>query len=201
MHIADGVIAAPVLVGATVLAAAGTVVGVRRMTPSDVPKTALMASTFFVASLVHLPVGVSSVHLLLPGLMGAVLGWLAFPALLAALAMQLLTLGYGGVTTLGVNLLVFAVPALVASAAARSLFRWMPRRLPFVGAIIGAGGVAGAGLVVVTVLALSGRAFLPAAGLLFAAHLPIMVIEGLVVAAALPALHRLRPDLMAATNP
>jgi len=201
VHIADGVLATPVLVAATAVAAGGVAIGLRRMTPSDVPKTALMASTFFVASLIHVPVGVSSAHLLLPGLMGVILGWLAFPALLIALAMQLLLLGFGGVTTLGVNLLIFALPAMAAHAVARRTLGAQARHLPAVGAMVGAGGVAGAGLIAVTALAASGRDFLPAAGLLFAAHLPIIAIEGLVVAAALPTLHRLRPDLLAATQP
>ena len=42
----------------------------------------------FVASLVHVPVGPSSMHLVLNGLLGLLLGWAAFPAILVGLLLQ-----------------------------------------------------------------------------------------------------------------
>ena len=38
----------------------------------------LLGAAFFVASLIHVPIGFSSAHLILNGLLGVVLGWAAF---------------------------------------------------------------------------------------------------------------------------
>jgi cobalt/nickel transport system permease protein len=46
----------------------------------------VLSATFFVASLIHVPVGPSSVHLIMSGLAGLVLGWTAFPALFVGVA-------------------------------------------------------------------------------------------------------------------
>ena len=200
MHISDGVLSAPVLVAGTALAAAGLVVGVRRLTPEAVPKVAMMSALFFVGSLLHVPVGVSSAHLLLTALVGVTLGWLAFPAFLVALVLQALFFGYGGVSVLGVNLLVFALPAVACWYAARNWWAGSDGRRGAVGAaLIGAAGVLGSGLVVAGALAASGREFLPAAGLVLGAHVPVMVAEAFVTAAALGALARVKPELLRAS--
>lgn len=77
-HIPDGVLSLPVLVGGAVLAAGGLALGLRRLEDAEIPKTAILAAMFFVASLIAVPVGPSSVHLLLAGPMGLVLGARAF---------------------------------------------------------------------------------------------------------------------------
>jgi cobalt/nickel transport system permease protein len=48
----------------------------------------LLPTTFCVASLIHVPIGPGNVHLILEGLMGIVLGWSCFPAILIALFLQ-----------------------------------------------------------------------------------------------------------------
>lgn len=45
----------------------------------SIPKVGVLSSAFFVATLIHVPVGPSSIHLVLNGLMGVMLGWAAFP--------------------------------------------------------------------------------------------------------------------------
>ena len=81
MHIAEGVLAAPVLAAGGALAAAGCAVGLRRLDESRLMPTALLSAAFFTASLITVPIGPSSVHPLLNGLTGALLGWAAFPAI------------------------------------------------------------------------------------------------------------------------
>src|SRR5512134_805693 len=140
VHIVDGALAAPVLIGGAAVAAIGVGVGLRSIEPERMPQVGLMSAAFFVASLIHVPLGPSSVHLLLNGLAGIVLGWAVFPAILIALLLQAVFFGYGGLTVLGVNVAVMAVPALVCSYAFRPalgggrVFRW--------GAVIGATSVA-----------------------------------------------------------
>ena len=60
---------------------AGTAVGLKKIDYDRMAQVGLMASTFFVASLVHVPIGPSSVHLILNGLVGLMLGWAAVPAI------------------------------------------------------------------------------------------------------------------------
>ena len=113
MHIPDGVLSNPVLLTTGVLAAGGVANGLRKIEHEQVPKVAMLAATFFVASLIHVPIGPSNAHLILNGLVGLLLGWAAFPAILVALALQGAFFQFGGITTLGVNTIIMALPAVV----------------------------------------------------------------------------------------
>ena len=61
---------------------------------------AILAAHFFVGSLIHVPVGPSSVHVVLNGLLGMLLGWAAFPSIFVALMLQAILFQYGGITVL-----------------------------------------------------------------------------------------------------
>ena len=60
---------------------AGTAVGLKKLDYNQLPQVALLSAVFFVASLVHVPIGPSSAHLVMVGLLGLVLGWATFPAI------------------------------------------------------------------------------------------------------------------------
>ena len=119
MHIADGVIAAPVIAATSVAAVAGLGLGLRTLDADRIPQTAVLSATFFVASLIHITVGPSSVHLIVNGLIGVLLGWAAFPAMFVGLLLQSVLFGFGGVTVLGVNLFNIAAPAVLCHFAVR----------------------------------------------------------------------------------
>ena len=112
MHISEGVLSGPVLVSGIVLAAGGTAVGLKKLDYDRIPQAGILAAAFFVASLIHVPIGPSNVHLVLNGIVGLLLGWGAFPAILVALILQAIFFQYGGITTLGVNTVIMAVPAV-----------------------------------------------------------------------------------------
>ena len=112
MHISEGVIAAPVLIAGAAGAVAGCAIGLKKLDMENTPKVAVLSSAFFVASLIHVPIGPTSVHLVLNGLVGFLLGWISFPALLVALLLQAVLFQFGGITTLGVNTVVMALPAV-----------------------------------------------------------------------------------------
>ena len=196
VHIVDGALSSPILIGGVVAAVAGVAIGLRGIEPDRIPHVGLMSAAFFVASLVHVPLGPSSVHLLLNGLAGIVLGWAVFPAILIALLLQAVFFGYGGLTVLGVNVAVMAVPALVCSYAFRpalggsAAFRW--------GAAIGATSVALTCIAVGLALALSGGEFIPAAKLVLATHVPVMGVEAVVTGSVVTLLQKVRPDVLAA---
>lgn len=199
MHIVDGAVSGPIVAAGALLSAGGIALGLRAMTLDRIPAAGVLAASFFVASLIHVPVGPSSVHLILNGLAGLVLGWAAFPALFVALVLQAVFFGFGGVTVLGINTLAIALPAVLIGAALRPLIAAAgPVRAAVLGGIGGAGALALTGVVIASALALTGAGFVPAAKLVLVAHLPVMVIEGLLTAAAVGLLHRVRPDLFTA---
>lgn len=81
---------------------------------AKIPKAALMTTAFFVVNLIHIPVPPSSLHLVLNGMMGVILGYYAFLGILIALFFQAIIFQHGGITTLGVNAIIMGFPAIVA---------------------------------------------------------------------------------------
>src|SRR2546428_452715 len=79
----------------------------------EIIRIALLTSAFFVATVIHVSVGPTSVHLVLNGLVGVLLGWRAGLAIPVALFLQAVLLGHGGLYSLGVNACVFTFPALL----------------------------------------------------------------------------------------
>jgi ABC-type Co2+ transport system permease subunit len=125
VHISDGLLAPTWLIGGFLLAGLFALWGGWRIREEEIPRIALLTAAFFVASSIHVPIPSGSVHLLLSGLVGLVLGRRAALAIPIGLAMQASPLlNHGGVTTIGVNSCIQIVPALVAWQLFVR-FRWM----------------------------------------------------------------------------
>lgn len=60
MHLADGVLGLPTLVGSAILATAGIAIGLRKLTPRSLPSAALFAAVFFIVGTIHIPIGIGS---------------------------------------------------------------------------------------------------------------------------------------------
>jgi cobalt/nickel transport system permease protein len=197
-HIPDGVLSAPVLAAGAAIALAGCTYGLRRLDGERIPQVAVLSAVFFVASLVHFPVGPSSVHLILNGLTGIVLGWAAFPAILVALLLQAVLFGFGGLVVLGVNVMNMAVPAVLC----RFLFLALAkdgqnrRRVLWAAGLAGGLGVLLTALLVAVVLALSGKEFIDAAKLVVLAHIPVAAIETVFSVAVISLLLRVKPEFL-----
>lgn len=196
MHIVDGALSNSVILGGAVLAVGGISLGLKKMTLERIPATGILSASFFVAALIHVPIGPSSVHLILNGLAGMILGWTAFPALFVGLLLQAVFFGFGGLTVLGVNTLNIAGPAVLAWLLFGGLARrGSPKVAAFWAGLGGAFAIAATTAFVSVSLALTGEEFLPAAKLVFFAHIPIMVIEALLTGAAVYLVAKIRPDL------
>ncbi|NRP14329.1 cobalt transporter CbiM (plasmid) [Aliiroseovarius crassostreae] len=196
MHIVDGALSNPVVIGGAVLAIGGLAMGLKDLTLERIPAAGVLSASFFVASLIHVPIGPSSVHLILNGLAGLVLGWAAFPALFVGLLLQAVFFGFGGLTVLGVNAVNIALPAVLVGLAFRPLVaRGSPRQGAIWGGIGGGMAIAATTIAVAISLALTGDEFLPAAKLVFFAHIPVMVIEALLSGAAIFLARRVKPEL------
>ena len=197
-HLVDGVLSMPVIVTGTVVAVAAVGYGLQRIDAERLPYVGLMSAAFFVASLVHVPIGPSNVHLILNGLLGVVLGWAAVPAIFVGMLLQAVFFGYGGITVLGVNTLIMGLPAV----ACWFLFaRPMRKGAPFLW-----GAAAGATAIVLTcggvalALALSGREFLPAAQLVCIAQLPVMVMEAMLTGTIAVFLRQVKPEVLSLSS-
>ncbi|MFH0811014.1 MAG: cobalt transporter CbiM [Pseudomonadota bacterium] len=197
MHISEGVLSAPVLAAGAVATAAGVAVGLRRIDYDRIPQVAIMSAGFFVASLIHVPIGVASVHLVLNGLVGLVLGWAAFPAILVALALQALLFQFGGLTSLGINTLNMALPAVVCGLAFGRPVRGRNDALALAsGFACGSLAIVLSGIMVATALICTGESFGAAAGLILAAHLPVALAEGLLSAMCVGFLRKVSPEVL-----
>jgi len=127
VHISNGVLAWPWVAAGIVGAIALVSIGAWRLQPEEVPRIALLTAAFYIGSSMHVPVGVTSVHLVLNGLVGVILGWRSALAIFVGLLFQAVLLTHGGYLELGVNTCVISPPALLAGAAFRALnrVRWL----------------------------------------------------------------------------
>lgn len=198
MHISEGVLSIPVLAGGAALTIGGLAMGLRKINADNLPKTAVMAAAFFTASFIHFNVGPSTVHLMLNGLIGVMLGWAAFPVVLIGLLLQGLLFQYGGLTTLGVNTLNVAGPAV--------LFGWLFRHMIVNGSLtrnsIGAfaAGFLAIGLtsvlVSVALFLTDSVKYKVAAIAILTSHVPVMFLEAAITLLCVRFLKKVRPELL-----
>jgi cobalt/nickel transport system permease protein len=196
VHISEGVLSAPVLVSGGVLAAAGTAIGLKKIDYDHLARVGILSATFFVASLVHVPIGPSSVHLILNGIVGLLLGWAAFPAILVALLLQAVFFQFGGITTLGVNTIIMALPAVICFYLFAPLMHKNQRILLLGGFGCGFCAVLFGALLVGLALMFTEENFLAVATLVVTAHIPVMIIEGIVTAFCVVFLKKVQPAML-----
>lgn len=202
MHLSEGVLHLPVLLSGAAVAIIGIALGLHQLTHDKLPLTALFSAAFFVASTIHIPIGIGSVHLILNGLAGLFLGWAVFPAFLIALMLQVLFFSFGGFAVLGVNLCIMALPAvLVRYLFRRFVFQHSSSKLGIIGFCSGAIGVLGAALIASAVLALDGgKNYYDLIALLFVTHLPVLLIDSLISSSILLMLAKMYPLALRSAN-
>jgi cobalt/nickel transport system permease protein len=196
VHISEGVLSAPVLVSGGVLAAAGTVIGLKKIDYDQLARVGILSATFFVASLVHVPIGPSSVHLIMNGIVGLLLGWAAFPAILIALLLQAVFFQFGGITTLGVNTIIMALPAVICYYLFAPLLHKDRKYLLLAGFGCGFCAVLFGGVIVGLALMFTEENFLKVAMLVVTAHIPVMIIEGIVTAFCVAFIKKVQPAML-----
>lgn len=197
MHLSEGVLHSSTLLIGAVGAVLGLAIGLKKMTGDKLALTALFSAAFFVASTIHIPVGIGSVHLILNGIAGLFLGWRVFPAFLIALTLQALMFSFGGLAVLGVNLCIMALPAVVVRLC---VFPWLKanfcrQRLIVSGILSGVIGVGGAALLASCVLAFDGsNQYHDLISLLLVSHLPVFVVDSLISVGVLLTLAKMLPS-------
>lgn len=212
MHIPDGILPAPLCIAGYSLTGLTTWLCLQKINRSPeptqgIPKAALLTAAFFTASLVSIPIPPASVHFVLNGLLGAVLGYYAFPAILVGLFLQAVMFGHGGLSTLGINALIMGLPALIAYF----IFQWRDRLsntyqpkvvTGCVAFLAGAVGIALATLLFYALIMfnlpseLNSVAEQAALTTLSFAHLPLIVLEGIFTATVVVFLEKVKPELL-----
>lgn len=196
MHISEGVLSWPILASGAALAAAGTAVGLKKLDYDRIAQAGILSASFFVASLIHVPIGPSSVHLILNGVVGLLLGWGAVPAIVVALFLQAVLFQYGGITTLGVNTVIMAGPAVICYLVFAPMISNKPRITFLAAFAVGFFSVLLGGIIVGLALMFTEKNFFEVAALVIAAHIPIMIIEGFVTAFCVSFLKKVQPSLL-----
>jgi cobalt/nickel transport system permease protein len=211
MHIADGILPAKVCISGYAIAGLATWYSLRQINrqknpQQGIPKASLLTAAFFVASGIYIPIPPASVHLVLNGLLGTVLGYYAFPAILIGLFFQSQMFGHGGLTTLGVNAAMMGIPALLADHIfrIRHVFgEWNKSLVTTIFAFLS--GAIGLGLaclifftLVITNLPSGFESVTERSALygLMIGHIPLMIIEGTFTAMLVTFLQRVKPELI-----
>jgi len=195
MHIAEGVLPPVILASCAVLSAGGVCIGLKKLDYDRIMTTAILSASFFVASLIHIPIGPVSGHLILNGLLGLMLGWVAFPAILVALALQAILFQFGGITSLGVNTLNMALPPVLCFYIFRPMLSKGTFSRRIAAFLCGMSAVAFSALLTSGTLALGGDSFLNSAKILLISSVPVMVIEGLITAVVVGFLAKVSPQI------
>jgi cobalt/nickel transport system permease protein len=202
VHISSGVLANGWIVGGFALAAILLLPAMWKLREDEIPRIGVFTAAFFVASSVPIPVPlvVASVHLLLNGLVGVTLGRRAMLAVVVGLAMQSLLLNHGGMEALGVNACVVGIPAILAGWLFPLLKRLgLSARLR--GFLLGAGAVAATALLNFFVLLVGGKEdWERLAQFVLLAHIPVALLEGVLLASLVSYLEKVKPELLAARS-
>ena len=196
MHISEGVLSGPVLLSGAALTAVGTGIGLKKLDYDQIAKAGMLAATFFVASLIHVPIGPANAHLVLNGLVGLLLGWGAIPAILVALTLQGVLFQFGGITTLGVNAVIMALPAVCCYLVFGRLIQRDGRTAGIAAFAVGFLSVLLSGLLVGLCLIFTEENFLEISGIIIGAHIPVMIIEGIITAVCVAFLRKVRPEML-----
>ncbi len=198
VHLSDGAIAQVWEAAGYLGAAFLLLVAMWRIREDDIPRIGLLSAAFFVGSSIHLPLAFlpTSVHLVLNGLVGVVLGRRAPLAIAVGLLLQRLLLNHGGIETLGLNTCIMAVPALLAGWTYPVL---RAIRLPAFacGVLLGGGAVALAVTFNFLVLLFCGKDdWDTLAKLVLLSHFPVVLVEGLMLGVIMKYLEVVKPEML-----
>lgn len=196
MHISEGVLSGPVLIAGGALTVVGTAIGLKKLDYDRIMTVSLLTATFFVASLIHVPIGPGNLHLILGGLMGIVLGWSCVPAILVALFLQTMFFNYGGLVVLGANTIIMALPAICCFYLFRPFIETNGNRRKIGAFAAGFTAILISAILMAIALTSSDKGFWGVAQLVVVAHIPLMVIEGIITMFTVGFLAKVQPEFL-----
>lgn len=198
VHLSDGIVSPDVWILGLIITIALLIVTLSKVKLEDIPRLSLVTSAVFIASLIHIPIGPASVHLILAGLAGIILGIGAFPAIFIAIVLQALLFQHGGITTIGINTLNIGIPALIAAG----IFWIGIHKTNIKNKYLVIGSLSGAIAIICTLvftsitLILTGQELITIILLLIIAHIPVIFIETMLMGSVAEFLARIKPEML-----
>ena len=181
MHISDGVLSPYVIGAGWAIAIPALALSIRSLKADQVGAYGVIAAAFFAGSTIHVPVGPFSMHLVLSGIAGLLLGWGALTVVTVGLLLQALFIGFGGLTVLGVNISIMALPGAIMGVFGRQWIKQASvKKRPWIGSLIGGGTILISAILLYVTLFTTHTAFIPLAKLVFLGHIPIAIVEGII---------------------
>jgi cobalt/nickel transport system permease protein len=195
MHISDGVLSSS-LITATLLGGAETLaISLWRVRHEEIPKISLMTCVFFAGStVIHIPIGPTSQHLMLTGFIGLVLGRKAAIAVTIALLLQLFLFRFGGLSSFGANVFVISFPAMLLGMIFRPQLARHKNFAFGYGFLAGFLAIAGSVFLLAVVLWESNQRLKLTSYAIIISAIPLMFIEGIVTGFAVQMITQIRPN-------
>ena len=199
MHLADGVLNTPAVVATSVAAGALIINSIRNIDNEEIPKISIMAAAFFVFGLMSYPAGPSTVHPLLGGLLGIMLGWRSPLAVFIGLLLHAAIFQHGGFTTIGINTLIVAIPAIIGHLFFKAAMK-KDRSISISAGITAALSVALTVVMLLTVLAMVNENYKEIIYILGIGHIPLLIAEGVLTGIVVKFLNDTRPEILSQYN-
>lgn len=209
MHVPDGFFDAPTALASGAAAAAGVTVAVRRagaqLEDHQVPLAGLTAAYIFAVQMLNFPVAAGTSGHLLGGALAAVLvgPWVAALCMTVVLGVQALVFADGGLSALGVNVVLMGFVSVFVGYAAylalRRLLPASPRTIPVAAAAGGWFAVVASAAVFVALYAVGGAgdvSLWAVAGAMVGVHSVIGIGEAAITFLTVAAVVGARPDLL-----
>lgn len=196
MHISDGVLSPVIIIGSYVVTLGLSAWSSKKVASAELPKVAVVTSSFFVASLIHIPLGPTSVHLLLPGIVGVLLGSVSFVSIFVGLILQCILFQFGGLTSLGANTLMMGIPAIICGVLFQRFRGVSQRSVIIAGGFFATLGTVLSAVLLAGLLTTAGEDFYAVAKFALLAHIPVFIAEGVISVFTISFLYRVKPELL-----
>ncbi len=199
MHISDGIISVEVAITTGVVATLFCAYALKKLSNEKIALVAALSALFFVTSFIHIPFGPTQIHLMLLGFIGIFLGNLAFLSISIALILQALLLGFGGLTSLGANIIIMAMPAYMVYLIFKlNIMKKINEKIRFF--LVGFIGVFISSVFLFIILVLSKEEYLAVGYSVIAVNIPTMILEGIITLFLLLYIKKVMPTLLKDTS-
>lgn len=199
MHVSDGILTPEVAIVTSVIGISLVIYSIKNLKNDSIAILSAMSAMFFIASFIHIPIGPTQIHLILTGVIGILLGSQVFLAILIALILQATLLGYGGLTSLGANLIIMSLPAYIIYIIVKKGFlNFLSEKLRYF--FIGFLAVFLSTALLSLILIFAKDEYLYVAYTIIFANIPAMIIEGLVTLFLINYLKKSIPQLLEKVN-
>ena len=199
MHISDGIISVEVAITTGVVATLFCAYALKKLSNEKIALVAALSALFFVTSFIHIPFGPTQIHLMLLGFIGIFLGNLAFLSISIALILQALLLGFGGLTSLGANIVIMAMPAYMVYLIFKlNIMKKINEKIRFF--LVGFIGVFISSIFLFIILVLSKEEYLAVGYSVIVVNIPTMILEGIITLFLLLYIKKVMPTLLKDTS-